>query len=216
MNFRALVEFLRDLDDHNDTSWMDEHRDYYNSLREDFTAWVGQLDERLQGTGGYTPTDPEDAVEQMNHNLLHHPDYPPYKTYVGAELGKAKGRPAFYVRVGLKNSMVAGGYHNPPSDVLKQIRAAIDERGDELVEILEEDRFRKTYGELEDENALKTAPRGYDQDHEHIELLRLKSFAVSRKLTQEEAMSDDFVDQLVRDHEVLAPFNDWLAGAVGG
>ena len=143
MNFRAPIEFLRDLDDHNDKSWMDEHRDYYNGLRADFEAWVGQLDERLRGIGGYVPTDPHDAVEQMNHNLLHHPDYPPYKTYVGAELGKSETRPAFYVRVGLKNSMVAGGFHMPPSDVLKQIRAAVDERGDELVQIIHADRFRK-------------------------------------------------------------------------
>ena len=215
MNFRALIEFLRDLDDHNDKSWMDERREYYNSLRDDFEAWVGQLDERLRGIGGYVPTDPHDAVEQMNHNLLHHPDYPPYKTYVGAELGKSDQRPAFYVRVGLKNSMVAGGYHNPPSDILKAIRAAIDERGDELVEILEDEKFRDTFGELDPDNKLKTSPQGYSQDHEHIELLRLKSFSVSRRLTQEEAMSDGFMDDLVRDFEVLAPFNDWLAGAVG-
>lgn len=211
MNFRALIRFLRDLDDHNDKAWMDEHRTHYNALRADFTDWVGRLDERLRGTGGYVPTDPKDAVEQMNHNLLRHPDYPPYKTYVGAELGKSKSRPAFYVRVGLKDSMVAGGYRNPPPATLKRIRAAIDERGGELVDILGAEDFRDAFGELHDANALKTSPRGYDEGHEHIGLLRLRSFAVSRKLTQEEAMSDDFADRLARDHEVMVPFLDWLA-----
>lgn len=190
---------------------MDEHRAHYNSLRADFADWVGRLDERLRGTGGYVPTDPKGAVEQMNHNLLRHPDYPPYKTYVGAELGKSKSRPAFYVRVGLKDSTVAGGYRNPDTETLKRIRAAVDERGGELVDILEAKHFRDAFGELHGDNALKTSPRGYDEDHEHIGLLRLKSFAVSGRLTQEEAMSHDFMGRLVREYEVMAPFLDWLA-----
>ncbi|RMB58613.1 DUF2461 family protein [Dokdonia sinensis] len=36
------------------------------------------------------------------------------------------------------------------------------------------------------EDKLKTAPKGYDRDHKHIDLLNSKSFTVYHDLTTEE------------------------------
>ena len=57
--------------------------------------------------------------------------------------------------------------------------------------------FIEAFGELSQEDKLKTAPKGYDQDHEHIELLRLNRFAAMVPSTQKEISSDDFKDQVV-------------------
>ena len=46
------------------------------------------------------------------------------------------------------------------------------------------------FGDLVDDNPLKTAPKGFSQEHTHIDLLRRKSFAVTVQLTQKEVMGD--------------------------
>lgn len=56
------------------------------------------------------------------------------------------------------------------------------------------------------ESALKTKPKGYDGDHEDILLLRLKSFVIGRRLTDEEVTSPDFLKRLTALLEIMKPY----------
>jgi uncharacterized protein (DUF2461 family) len=61
-----------------------------------------------------------------------------------------------------------------------------------------------------EEDALKTAPKGYSKDHPHIELLRLKTFAVMHPLTQKEVISTDFKNELLKAYDLMLPFRNYL------
>ena len=45
------------------------------------------------------------------------------------------------------------------------------------------------------QHKLKTAPKGFDADHEAIDLLRYKQFLIIKRFTDEEVLSPIFLEQ---------------------
>ncbi|MDG1270059.1 MAG: DUF2461 family protein, partial [Ulvibacter sp.] len=74
--------------------------------------------------------------------------------------------------------------------------------------------FKDTFGGLIEGETLKNAPKGYPQDHQHIKLLRRKSFAVGRTFTKQEVLSPDFNQRVVALYLELLPFRRFLNNAV--
>lgn len=215
MSFYKLFEFLRDLNRNNNKEWMDEHRKEYHEVRDFYIEWLNQMDIKLaQIDPEYSPTTGKQAINRINNNLLFHPNKPVYKDHFGAGLDKEKGKGDFYIHIGINESFVAGGFYKPEKKKLDSIRAAIDYNGDEFKKILNKKSFKDTFGGLMEEEKLKTSPKGYSQDHEHIELLRNKSFAVMHSLTQKDIMQDDFQDKLIDIYKEMLPFRNYLNHAV--
>ncbi len=215
MSFYKLFEFLRDLNRNNNKEWMDEHRKEYHEVRDFYIEWLNQMDIKLgQIDPEYSPTTGKQAINRINNNLLFHPNKPVYKDHFGAGLDKEKGKGDFYIHIGINESFVAGGFYKPEKKKLDSIRAAIDYNGEEFKKILNKKSFIDTFGGLMEEEKLKTSPKGYSQDHEHIDLLRNKSFVVLRNLTQKEIMQDDFQNKLINIYKEMLPFRNYLNHAV--
>ena len=153
-------------------------------------------------------------MTRINNNLLFHPNAPTYKDNFGADLEAGKEQASFYVHVGLAENMAAGGFYKPPSAYLKRIRAAIDYDGERLRAIIDAPKFKHYFGGLLDTGKLKTAPKGYSQDHPHIELLRHKSFAVTRHVEPETVVSDRYMDELVETFKAMQPLRKYLNRAM--
>jgi uncharacterized protein (DUF2461 family) len=64
------------------------------------------------------------------------------------------------------------------------------------------------------DDKLKTAPKGFPKDHEHIDLLRYKSYIFSHSLSREEIAGEKYIEQLVSAFRVLQPFNRYLNEAI--
>ena len=88
--------------------------------------------------------------------------------------------PGYYFHLEPGGCFVAGGIYMPPSPVLKSIRNYVANHGDELLDIINEPDFKKEFPEMFDDK-LKLAPKGFAKDHEHIELLKYKSFIYSKR-----------------------------------
>ncbi len=215
MNFRKLYDFLRELQRNNHKEWMDDNRKRYHALRDDFIEFVDELNAQLaKENAAFLPKPGREAMNRINNNLLYKPNAPTYKDHFSAGLDANQGTASYYLHIGLGESMAAGGFYKPDSDYLKRIRAAIDYDGEKLQAILDKKSFRDTFGGLIDTGRLKTAPKGYSQDHPHIELLRHKSFAVSHSFTQKEVQSEGFMDEVVRVFREMRPLQDYLNQAV--
>jgi len=145
---------------------------------------------------------------------MFHPDKPVYKDSFGAS-PFGKDAPELYLHISPNGNMIGGGIYRPDNDALKKIREAIDYDGQELVDIISKKSFTDYYdGLMEDDTALKTSPRGYNVDHEFIELLRRKSFAAVRTPTQKEVLSSDYIDMVEQGYLELSPLNRWLTKAI--
>ena len=194
---------------------MDEHRKEYKALREAFIQWLDGMDSRLGVLDPeYYPTPGRRGINRINNNLLFHPDRPVYKDHFGAGLDKAPGKGDFYVQIGLAESLLAGGVWRPPPADLSRIREAIDYDGEILEGILQKPSFKKMFGTLYEDRPLKRMPKGFSTDHPHAELLKHKTFAVVRPLTQAVILSPAFEDIVVETYLELLPFRTYLNRAL--
>lgn len=215
MSFRTLFDFLRELNRNNTKEWMDDHRKEYYQVRDFYIDWLDQMDIKLAKIDpDYSPTTGRQAINRINNNLLFHPDKPVYKDHFGAGLDKEKGKGDFYIHIGINESFVAGGFYRPKKEILDSIRAAIDYNGEEFLKILKKKSFQELFGDLMEDEKLKTSPKGYDKNHKYIVLLRNKSFVVTHDLTQKEIMQEDFQEKLLQIYKEMLPFRKYLNHAV--
>ncbi|MBA82571.1 MULTISPECIES: DUF2461 domain-containing protein [unclassified Leeuwenhoekiella] len=216
MSFYKLYDFLRDLQKNNAKEWMDEHRSEYHEVRDFYIDWLNKMDMRLAEVDtDYHPTTGKKAINRINNNLLYHPNKPIYKDHFGAGLDGAPNHGDFYIHLGTSESFIAGGFYKPKNDLLHSIRQAVDYNGEEFIKILNKKSFKAKFGNLiDDGDSLKTAPKGFSQDHKYIELLRMKSFAVQYDLTQKIVTSDDFEELVVDVYKEMLPFRNYLNQAV--
>jgi uncharacterized protein (DUF2461 family) len=64
------------------------------------------------------------------------------------------------------------------------------------------------------DDRLKTAPKGFPKDPEHIALLRYKSFIFSKEINDKLVKSDEYVTQVVGYFNKLQPVNAFLYEAL--
>lgn len=211
---RKVFDFLIELSDNNSKEWMDENRAYYQDVRDHWLNHVQQLLDRLSK---YEPTyeklDPRKTIFRINNNRMFHPDKPIYKDNFAFD-PSAKGDPSFYVHVSPFSSFIGGGFYRTPADTLKKVRAAIDYDGEKLKEIVKSPGFQKTFSGLtQDDQMLKTSPKGYTKDHKHIDLLNRKSFTAIKSLSQKEILSSEFHEIVENAFVEMMPFRAYLKKA---
>jgi len=194
---------------------MDAHRTDYYKVRDFYIEWLDQLNRQLAAIDdAYFDTPGKKAINRINNNLMFHPNRPIYKDHFGAGLDQRSKQGDFYIELGVNGSYMGGGYWHPSSKILKSIRDAIDYDGERFKEILTKKSFIAQFGGLIEDDVLKTAPKGYSQDHRHIDLLRRKSFAVVHKVSQKEVESPNFTEKVIEVYQELLPFRRYLNQAI--
>jgi uncharacterized protein (TIGR02453 family) len=106
--------------------------------------------------------------------------------------------------------MVGGGFWQPEASDLKRIREEIALDASPLREIINSTSFKKHFGELQGQQ-LKTAPRDFPKDHPDIDLLRYKSFTVSKYFTDKEVQSPGFSKEVLKYFQATRPFFDYMS-----
>lgn len=213
---KSTLDFLADLKKHNDREWFNRNRPRYEAARNDFESFVQALIYEI------TKFDPilkglevKSCTYRINRDIRFSNDKTIYKTHLGAFIvrgGKRNGDrlAGYYIHVEPgNNSMIAGGAYIPPMPWLTAIREKIDEDGEKLIGIISKKEFMEFYGEIEGEK-LKSAPKGYKRDHKYIELLKLKSFLVSRMITDKEILDPRCFGIILKGSRIMKPLNDFL------
>lgn len=215
MDFKDLFRFLEELQQNNNKEWMDVNRKWYRSLRHDFITWLDDLDLTMaQLHDDYYPTPGKKGINRINNNLMFHPNKPVYKDHFGAGLDKSPHSADFYIEIGLKNCLLAGGFWRPDPKTLRSIREGIDYDGEVLQKILDKPSFQKTFGNLYEDEKLTNAPKGFSNDHPHIELLKNKTFAVVHEMSQKEVLQPNFKEKIVEVYQEMLPFRQYLNKSV--
>ncbi|MBS9522550.1 DUF2461 domain-containing protein [Litoribacter alkaliphilus] len=207
------LKFLNTLAQNNEKGWMDENRDWFLEVKEEFLEKVGDLLTGLKRLDpGLESLNPKDCVFRQNRDIRFSPNKMPYKINMAAYFsrgGKKSVGPGYYLHLEPEGSFVGGGLYHPPAPLLKQVRQEIDYSGNELKTIMDEPEFKKTFGGLYGEK-LKTSPRDYDQDHQHIDLLRYKSFEVITRIPDQEIEKGTTVKIALDTFTKMQPYMDFL------
>jgi uncharacterized protein (TIGR02453 family) len=209
------INFLKALQKNNNKEWMDANRKWYKEVREEFIAWLNEINTQLANIDTeYYDTPGKKGINRINNNLMFHPNKPIYKDHFGAGFDKRPNTGDFYFELGIERCMLAGGLWRPDAKRLRSIREAIDYDGEELKKVLNKKSFKATFGGLYEDVKLTNAPKGFAKDHPHIELLRNKTFAVAMEFSTKEVLKEDFNKKLVKVYKEMLPFRRYLNKAI--
>lgn len=211
--FSKTFTFLGDLSQNNHREWFQENKSHYEAAHqemirfaEDLLMEMGQHDHLVEMTG-------KKSLFRIYRDVRFSKNKVPYKTHWAGQMKRATEalRGGYYYHLAPGNqSFLAGGFWAPDKDDLKRIRQEIEADDQPLRDIIADDRFVELFGELQGDE-LKTAPKGFNKEHPAIDLIRKKQFIVTRKFTDEEAMADDFIQEVVATFRGMRPFFDYMS-----
>ena len=215
---KKTLAFLSKIKKNNNTEWMKSHKDEYLEARKEFEILVQEVIVRLsQWVEKFQYLEPKNCIFRFNRDIRFSDNKNPYKENFAAFFaagGKKSYLPGYYVSISPKEIFVGGGLWHPESDKLIKVRRFIGEHGDELVKILKDKKFKKTFGEISTEDTLKRVPRGFEADHPYADYIKLKSFVASKDFSPKEALEKNFGQKIDKAMQDLKPFNDFLKKAL--
>ncbi len=212
---RHTFSFLKNLEKNNNKTWFEENRPAYQKAKEEFQQIVISL---AKGIGDFDPDvavlDPLKCIFRQNRDVRFSKDKSPYKVHFGAYFNRGSKKinsPGYYIHVQPGKSMIAAGWYQPEAPIVKKIRQEIDYNADEWMKILDNKNLRKHFNEVPDfGDTLVRPPKGYDDDNPMLRYLKLKSFVVSKAVSDGEIQHEQYLKQAVTAFKSLHPFITFL------
>jgi uncharacterized protein (TIGR02453 family) len=210
---KKIFTFLEKLKANNNRDWFHANKSEYHENQQEMIAFADDLLAKLNKHDVIETVSGKKALFRIYRDVRFSKDKSPYKTHFSGSFTRAtklrRGGYYFHVQPG-GHSMVGGGFWNPNKDDLLRIREEIALDASELRAILGDKNFVDTFGTLEGDQ-LKRAPKGFDPEHEAIDLLRYKQFIFSRSFTDEEVLAPDFAKTLDQCFRAMRPFFDYMS-----
>jgi len=217
MDTAVILDFLKELCVNNNKAWFDSNRDTYKLAKTEFEKLTDDL---IQSVSVFDSSikdlEAKKCVFRIFRDARFAKNKPPYKTNFGAFLvpgGKKCAKAGYYLHLEPDASFIAGGIYMPPSPELRKIREHIFENANEYISITTDPAFVATFGQVEGDK-LKTVPKGFPKDFEHIDLLRYKSYIVSTPVSDSDVYSGEIVGKAQNIFKRMFEFNFFLNQAL--
>jgi uncharacterized protein (TIGR02453 family) len=208
----TTIEFLNDLKSNNSKSWFDLNRKRYDKVKADYISLAGNILGQMKKIDpSLEMVETKECVFRINRDIRFSADKSPYKTNLGIALhpgGKKFNLAAYYLHIEPGHSFIGGGLWMPEAPLLSKVRKEIHYFYNDLIEILNNPLYKKTYGSLDIEEGQKLSrpPKGYEAEDPAIEFLKLKSFTASAPLSDEMLTSDKLIPHIIDRFTILKPF----------
>jgi uncharacterized protein (TIGR02453 family) len=210
---KQILEFLTDLDQHNNRGWFNDNRTRYDSAKNTFIAFTELLINELRTIDPDIPLlDPKSCIFRIFRDVRFSADKSPYKTNFGTYIspgGKKSIYAGYYFHIEPDNCFIGGGCYMPQAPQLKAIREAIYQSPEDYLAVINDTHFTEIFGKVWGEE-LKTAPKGFDKEWPHIELIRKKSFVGMRQLNPSILENPDLLNVCRETYTALYPLNRFL------
>lgn len=208
---QEALPFLLQLQNNNDRDWFEEHKPKFKSIEAEMKEFYKEIEFQLNQHDQIEKT----KAFRIYRDVRFSKDKTPYKTHFGIAFHRKKPelRGGYYIHISPNNSFIASGFWDPsPSDLLR-IRKELEIDAQELIDIIDVSKFKKKWGHLVGEE-LKTAPRGFDKSHPHINLIRKKQFLFIKKFNNKDVISSDFQKKVIFAFKDIRPFFDYMTNVL--
>lgn len=202
---KSTFKYLKALQKNNNRDWFAETKPTYVEAQKNAKQVFAAINEKLQS---------HDEIEKSKMMRIYRDvrfshDKTPYKPHFAnsySRLGKEL-RGGYFLRIRPGESFLAGGFWEPSKEDLFRIRKEIALDASEIRAVLADKNYKRFFGgKFESFSELKTAPRGFGKEHKDIDLLRKKGFIASRNFTDEEVLSENFIEEVNKSYKALRPF----------
>lgn len=209
---KSSLDFLSQLKENNNKPWFEANKPNYLNELNHIENFAGALLKELSKTDVLENASGKKSVYRIYRDIRFAKDKTPFKTYWGGSFTRATNarRGGYYFHLEKGNSFFAGGFWGPNAADLKRIRSEFAHDPETFRKILKSKTFVSTFGALQGEQ-LKTSPKGFDADHEAIDLLRYKQFLIIKRFTDDEVLSPKFLEQALETCKNMRPFFDYMS-----
>lgn len=209
---KSSLDFLLELKKNNNKPWFEANKPKYLIELNHIETFAGALLEELSKTDVLETASGKKSVYRIYRDIRFSKDKTPFKTFWGGSYTRATSarRGGYYFHLEKGNSFFAGGFWGPNAADLKRIRSEFAHDPESFREILNSESFVNNFGTLQGEQ-LKTSPKGFDADHEAIDLLRFKQFLVIKRFTDDEVLSPLFLENAFEAFKNMRPFFDYMS-----
>ena len=220
---KTVLQFLRDLAQHNDRAWFNEHKERYLAVQQRWNEFCESL---IGEIGAFDPDIASltlrDCTYRIYRDTRFSPDKSPYKTHFGVFLapgGKKSMHAGYYFHVGTGESneypqghmLAAGNYCYEPK-AIQILREDISDGWESFqneVLAVADPRFV-----VDQEGALKRVPKGYAPDAPYADWMRLKSYCLVMNVDDDFITQPDLAKRVADLFRTTKPFNDYINRAV--
>ncbi|WP_046756820.1 DUF2461 domain-containing protein [Kordia jejudonensis] len=206
---RETFTFLKRLSKNNNREWFTEHKDEFKEIEREVKQFYNQLGELLN------KHDQIDKVKvfRIYRDVRFSKDKTPYKTHFGGSFHRIKPRlrGGYYVHIAPNNeSFIATGFWEPKKEDLLRIRKEFEIDDAEIRKIINKKAFKDIWGEFVGDE-VKTAPKGFSKEHKAIDLIKKKQFIFTKKLTDKEVISPNFMTEVDAYFKAIRPFFNYMS-----
>lgn len=209
-----LFDFLRDLKTNNNREWFQANKGRYNKARAVFESFIDELIPLIRTVDPLVDmVTAKDCVFRIYRDVRFSADKAPYKTNMGAYIargGKSSAFAGYYVHFEPGDSFLAGGLYMPPAETLKKIREDIYYQAEDFKKIIYSKEFTGCFGLLDDTGKMKNPPKGFSKEFPDINLLKFRSYAAMHHVSDQTAMSEDYLQYALNVFLTLYPLNAYF------
>lgn len=202
------IKFLKQLEKNNNREWFNNNKDEYKGLE----TQVKEFYETLT-----TIMHKNDQIDKLKmfriyRDVRFSKDKTPYNSHFSGYFGRAtaKLRGSYYLRIKPNATLIGCGFWNPNKEDLFRIRKEFELDDSEIRTIINEKTFKKIWGTFVGDE-VKTAPRGFDKEHQSIDLIKKKQFLFIKEFTDKEMLSPEFQKTVYNAFKAIRPFFDYMS-----
>jgi len=211
-----IFDFLEKLRENNNRPWFESNKHDFIKVQNEFKTFVLELlPEAEELYPGSSLIKPEQCIYRIYRDVRFSKNKTPYKTNISASIGpkgRKSGFDSIYLHIENNASFLAAGGYDLLPEQLSSIRQEIDYNSKKLLSIINLPEFVHYFGQIKG-NKLKTSPKGYDQCHPDIELLRYTQLYVVHPFSNKEVQSNSFHVEVVEGMRMSKLFTDFLIEA---
>lgn len=206
---QSVFDFFKKLEKHNNRDWFNEHKTKFKSIEAEAKQNYQLLNDMLNS---------HDEIEKFKmfriyRDVRFSKNKLPYKTHFGGSFGRKKPelRGGYYLHIQPNNeSFIATGFWQPNKEDLLRIRKEFEQDDSEIREIINNKKFNAIWGEFVGDE-VKTAPKGFSKEHKAIDLIKKKQFIFTKKYTDKEVTSPDFIKEVDNAFKAIRPYFDYMS-----
>ncbi|HKX56618.1 MAG TPA: DUF2461 domain-containing protein [Xanthomonadales bacterium] len=215
-----FFRFYEQLRRNNERDWFNTNKErFQQSVLEPMSAFITALQPSLAAISKHYIADPKPnggSMFRIYRDTRFSKDKTPYKTHAACHFRHAAGKdahaPGFYVHIDQDEVFFGGGIWQPPAPQLNRIRDFIADNARSWARIKNARKVQQAGG-IKGEG-LQRPPRGFDEQHLHIEDLKRKSFYIMSEAGPKDPSGAAFVEQVAQGFARAAPLNRFICDAL--
>ncbi len=201
---KEVFSFLKKLEKNNNRDWFTIHKPEFKDLEAEMKIFFNSLSEEVKK---------EDEIDRVKifriyRDVRFSKNKTPYKINFSSSLARAgtRLRGGYYTQIQPNNgSFIAIGFWQPNKEDLLRIRKELELDASDFREVISNKKFNSIWGDLVGDE-VKTSPKGFNKEHQNIDLIKKKQFIFVRNFTDNEVLDPNFITEVSKSFKAVRPY----------